>query len=95
MLENAKDIEFNDVYDFYIEKYKKEGVNYEPIIREAINDYGERTLELLEKAKLQRNFTGLVNVRMRFLNLSEVTHDEKWSEYFDHCSKLMMEIKNT
>ena len=89
MLENTKDTDFKDVYDYYEQSLRNTRNDYQFIMKEALNNYAKRSIELLRKVENRKNLSEIVEVKMRFFNLIKVSNDSIWSEYFEYCNKLI------
>ena len=62
-------------------------------MKEALNYYAEKSMELLKQSGNKEILSEIVTVKMRFYNLTLVSNDSKWSEYFNYCNKLIMKLK--
>lgn len=89
MLENAKDTDFNDVYDYCEQSLRNTRNDYQIIMEEALNKYAKKSIELLREVENRNILSEIVEVKMRFFNLIKVSNDSIWSEYFEYCNTLI------
>lgn len=94
MLENASDTDFDATYEYYKQSLKDAETDYEFIMKSALENYAEKSLEMLRQSEDEGILSEIVDVKMRFYNLTLVSEDSKWSEYFDYCNKLIRKLNN-